>query len=552
MEMHEDVFGVVEESVGMTIVDPPPADAAADEVRKAIFDHSTSRHEIVETIKSVTDLEYHLTKKITNQVLVSGKPQDMAMSEHVVGELRCLAALKTTLRNILSASRAVKKGRNAIDELLTGIPFHRAGGLWLSEVPSGGEQIITQAAAQTTNPVPTAPSTVPTLDLSFIARVDALFPFPGIEYYEGENRGRPDVLNIRTPRDDKVPIYVKVNNTPKNRLSWANADMIVAENIGLVTKQINKNRFRANVHRFESIIARPAKLVEATATSVVLIHPSAENRAAVVEDNLYHVRALIHIMFRKGLFVQPSDVSYRMRIHTLLRRMFALVALMYGCVSEGSLWLTTMDTLLEDLAKRVVGHVDPKSATITMRRLPLILACRAAVDRPSQMALNLPTTSATVQISELERENRALIYFAELARFYRGAVLMAYTSVSWSGGTWTNRQLWYESLINWNEECGLDNCIEALKIADNPRTSTQFRKFGLSVAVKDGRFGFPEARAEVSQSRAYAYPCFFELIYFKKWHAGHGPFFHYFAHLWHASCKSHRGKQNIIQALQGY
>jgi len=67
-----------------------------------------------------------------------------------------------------------------------------------------------------------------------------------------------------------------------------------------------------------------------------------------------------------------------------------------------------------------------------------------------------------------------------------------------------------------------------------------------------GEGGFPEVRAEISKNCAYCYPCLHDLIFGKKWHAGYGPFFHYFALLWQFKCKAHRGKHNIISALNGY
>lgn len=38
----------------------------------------------------------------------------------------------------------------------------------------------------------------------------------------------------------------------------------------------------------------------------------------------------------------------------------------------------------------------------------------------------------------------------------------------------------------------------------------------------------------------------FDIIERCRYHSGFGPFFHYFAHLWHLQCKPARGKDSLI------
>lgn len=46
-----------------------------------------------------------------------------------------------------------------------------------------------------------------------------------------------------------------------------------------------------------------------------------------------------------------------------------------------------------------------------------------------------------------------------------------------------------------------------------------------------------------------AYPCFYHFIAAVRYNAALGPFFHYFAHLWHPACRPFRGKQTLMEDI---
>jgi hypothetical protein len=56
-------------------------------------------------------------------------------------------------------------------------------------------------------------------------------------------------------------------------------------------------------------------------------------------------------------------------------------------------------------------------------------------------------------------------------------------------------------------------------------------------------------RVTISTNRIWAYPCLYDLVHWTKWHAGYGPFFHYFAHLYHSPCQAARGKDTVTMQV---
>jgi len=206
-------------------------------------------------------------------------------------------------------------------------------------------------------------------------------------------------------------------------------------------------------------------------------------------DNVVHVRGLVQVLDDEGLLRKSSNRVDYAKLQTTLRRMYALLAIMYGCIEEGALLLTVMDRLLEELAEQIVGHVDPRMETVRMQRAMAVLAQVAG----SGDQLHLPSKREEM-FSRLERENRARNVFGELARFYRGAFIFAFSGVSnrksWNSGV--QDELWYEELLKYQWRCGLRGCSKQLKI--DVMESEKTNMYGLSVAVLDSRLGFPAAR----------------------------------------------------------
>lgn len=50
--------------------------------------------------------------------------------------------------------------------------------------------------------------------------------------------------------------------------------------------------------------------------------------------------------------------------------------------------------------------------------------------------------------------------------------------------------------------------------------------------------------------RPFAYPCLWLLIVNLKYHAGLAPFYHYFTHLYHPTCRPFRGKATILDDIE--
>lgn len=133
---------------------------------------------------------------------------------------------------------------------------------------------------------------------------------------------------------------------------------------------------------------------------------------------------------------------------------------MYGCAPEASLWLTTMDSLLEDLASLLIGSTDPRMGTVKMERFRQI---RSNETKDPQAPLS------AAGIDHLEKADRARRFFAELARFYRGAVQFAYAGASWKKKALAkDTATWYESLLRWSYLCGAEGCTEKLVVAKLP------------------------------------------------------------------------------------
>lgn len=180
-----------------------------------------------------------------------------------------------------------------------------------------------------------------------------------------------------------------------------------------------------------------------------------------------------------------NDTDTLASLQTTLRRMYALLAIMHGCVAEGAIWLTVMDHLLEELAALVIGSVDPKLESVRMQNAAMAMKQKSAT---AKRKLNIN------DFKRMEREHKAREIFAEVARFYRGAVIFLFASATARKGT-SNReetQKWYEGLLNLFAKCGHRGCAEQMKVERMKKG--QHDSWSISVAVSDARLGFPEER----------------------------------------------------------
>lgn len=237
------------------------------------------------------------------------------------------------------------------------------------------------------------------------------------------------------------------------------------------------------------MVTRPSTLVGKDRLHNIFRSSTPAGRLAVVHDNVVHVRKFVKMLFDERLFRESNGEVDFASLHTTLRRMWALLAMMFGCIREGGALLTVMDHLLEELARQVVGYVDPKMETVRMRRLKDIMAKASdQVEVPK-----FPSQTGQL-VEELAKEHRARFIFSELARFYRGAVLLSFVAVSLTKDWGANNQdeLWYAELVKLSSHCGHRRCHEQLRVRKILKAKQNV--YGLGVAVRDARLGFPDER----------------------------------------------------------
>ncbi|KAK3075868.1 hypothetical protein LTR53_000441 [Teratosphaeriaceae sp. CCFEE 6253] len=362
-----------------------------------------------------------------------------------------------------------------------------------------------------------------------------------LTYYGGYQRPSKKIVKLRGPEEE----FTQVKPVISVRKTYKEMDATIAQELTAMSDEIPRERFERNLKYLEDIRERPEECAKASRVPHSIWN-SKPKRLLVVADNVYIVRALVHALHKAGLFRDDVETA---DIQKALRRMEALVAVMLGCVAEGSIWLTVMDALLEDFAQLLVGQVDARLHTVKMSNFKRL---RKEWTMGGAEAATFPSTQHfdRAQIAELKVHDQARIIFGELARFYRGAVMLAYSAVSWGRcGNWPGKTIsgWYASLIAWSNKCGSDECIEALQVFTGGRKTT--REYGLAVGNFDSRVGHEAERTSIVGNRAYAYNCLYEIMYHTKWHPGYGPFFHYYAHLWHSACMPTRGKLDLIESV---
>lgn len=138
----------------------------------------------------------------------------------------------------------------------------------------------------------------------------------------------------------------------------------------------------------------------------------------------------------------------------ILSGRWALVAILYGCAPEGGLWLSVMDSLLEDFASMLIGSLDPHLSSSKIQKF---------YQMRQQGSETVPELS-TNDISILEQTDRSRRLFAELARFYRGACQFAFVATTFTSRKQDRKTTWYEGLIRWSYICGAETCTEKLVI----------------------------------------------------------------------------------------
>jgi len=499
MDLYRDLFGTKQQHILGTRLAPPVSNPDRDELRKDIYRFHFVKSQERELIKECTDHEFNLARQLSNAALSSTEPAQMEMRDRLVSELRSVQQTKAAVRDNMEKMTTVKlESYRLLEGVAALVPdplTHQTQGqptvFPLYRVRPGLSPVTTVPINRTDVSDDQAfCRALATTDeyMQRRAEIDVKKPCAhSIIFLGNHSFDTLPALRIKTrssaARDAKDPV-----TRPGDRISLFSKDAAVkaegniADAVKKLAETIDEDRFQLNMRHFESIDQRPAVMANAAAHDGLFdLMPQ---QPWFVEDNLYHVRAFAMMLVDQDL-VRTGGTLKIPRLNDLakvLRLMWCLVALMYGCVQEGSILLTAMDSLLEDLAGLVVGHVDDVYATVTMRRLERILA-------QGEEITELPTTGRE-DILALAKEDRARIIVGELARFYRGAVLMAYASVNW--GAKGNAETWFTGLLSWCNECGSQSCKERLEMYYDPRL--KIRKWGMSIAVRDPRLGFMSER----------------------------------------------------------
>ena len=246
---------------------------------------------------------------------------------------------------------------------------------------------------------------------------------------------------------------------------------------------------------------------------------------------MWHVRSLVKDMVDAELLRpdQAGEQSKREQLQRSLRRMWALLAVAYGCCGEVGLLCTLMDRLLEDLASLFEGHTDPKMETTSMQKIAQqiqdfeVKKVTTAFTNPNKSSKFMDAAELTGDAEVLERHFRVRMAFSEVARFYRGAIMLAISKVSstYHHTTKDQKQIWYSELLKMCETCGHPSCKQQIQVKRmdwGASTQTKAKgkgkgkakataaeggddgqpagkeKWTVSIAVKDARIGFPDER----------------------------------------------------------
>lgn len=260
-------------------------------------------------------------------------------------------------------------------------------------------------------------------------------------------------------------------------------------------QSFDHNAFNVRFRNFERLVERPDVCKSATRAGR-LWEWQAKNTLHVIEDNVVHVRWIANQLVTQELLADNSDDG-KASLQVTLRRMFALLSWVHGMCAESGLLCTVMDQLLEDLAKQLVGHVDPKTETYRMLKVAQTLAELDDKWKTLMPSLGGDSEETTPM---LRKEHRARMLFSELARMYRGAIILSVAEVSGASHHKQRdcRQEWYQELIKWCDDCGYPSCSRQLKVAQMPygppEGDKQKMRWTISVSVDDARLGFPEER----------------------------------------------------------
>ncbi|RMX86896.1 hypothetical protein D0869_02757 [Hortaea werneckii] len=546
-EMYERRVPTVQTTIANTVVEKPDNSPEAQKKRSGLFKVHSTRQKLVNLIKTCTDTEFAL---VTYSKPFASPADATTADERVLAvwnELQELEGCKEDCRRKLQDTMLNKVGYAVLDNLLDldDVQADKAHGK-LYDLPSvEGFEVSTSASENESQPAASQdPEEEEDDESSSEAEITEL---EGVKICFLLDRtlgvSDPKVFTLRTPVDKNWKELQEGGVTGDAIVDGAELRVLDSECAKWMKElggKVNRSSFVLTFQEFEKVISRPEVCANAKKYANMWINPRCW--LVAMKDNIAHVRRIVHAMLANDLIIKHGDEYPYDDLQKILRRMWALLALSFGNWPEPALLCTIMDSLLEDLAALVVGHLDPAFETTRMR---------AMLDGLNDLSEQGKTSVQSQQpaLGAQQKEHDARQLFAELARFYRGAVMMGVAACSPKIGDKNKdtQKLWYESLLKWNAHCGHRTCQEQLEVT--ARTEAKTQKYSLSVAVSDERVGYPEERSFISSNRRMAYSCFYHFLVAVRYHAGLGPFFHYFAHLWHPACRPFRGKQDLIDDI---
>lgn len=454
--------------------------------RESLFKVQTTRSKMIEVTKSITDTQHGLAQALITTISKEFDDQHSPERDDLVAELSQLDEVKASTREVLEASSFNSMGLEVLDGFLRlVVPDKKLG---ILHQLSDDDQFPIFAASE--EPLPESEARFPeeqeVIDVDVVAaKIQEVCGIP-IDYLADKKLNdskAKDVCQIRSSGKRFKAVQVSEplqGDSIVGKAELAALDTECANWLQEMAAGFDQNRFILNFRDFEALITRPEECAKATSGANYWIRK--HNHLDIARDNITHVRRLVCHMRENDMISDPDNVQVTMR------RMYALLALMYGCVSEGAILLTIMDQLLETLAKSVIGNVSPKLESSRMQS-----AVRILHERPMQRK----RTHTINDMKRLEREHKAREVFAEVVRFYHGAAILLFSAASGGKSDEAEGQtiMWYEGIINLSSKCGHSKCIDQLEIKKSKKVSVEGERWALSIAVKDSRIGFPEERS---------------------------------------------------------
>lgn len=439
---------------------------------------------MVEATKSITDTQHGLAQALITTISKDFDDQASAEREELVDELSQLDEVKTSAREVLEASSLNKTGIEVIDGFLKLVDADTKLGV-LHQLGDDDQFPIFTASEE---PVAESEARFPeeqVVDVDVIAaKIQEVYGVP-IDYLAGRklNDSKPnEVCQVRASgkRFQAVQVTKPLRGKSivgKKELTYL--DSTSAQWLKEMAATFDEKRFILNFRDFEALVTRPEDCAKASSGANYWIRK--HNHLDIARDNIAHVRRLVCHMRENDMI---SDLD---NLQVTMRRLYALLALIYGCVAEGAILLTVMDQLLENLAKSVIGNVNPKLESSKMQS-----AIRLMHQQPSMRKRAL----AINDLKRQEREHKAREVFAEVVRFYHGAAILLFSAASGGKSEEVDSRTvkWWEGIINLSSKCGHSKCVDQLEIKKSKKVTGEGDRWALSIAVKDSRIGFPEER----------------------------------------------------------